>query len=102
MKTKPIKIFLLAPPPPAPDEKTAEEEPFELPTLEEVARATGTLRPEPLGIEIKRILMGPVRLLLKPLCLYLGVHSQQFLPKFTKSSLSKTMMKTVKNKTRCC
>lgn len=37
-----------APPPPAPDEKTAEEEPFELPTLEEVARATGTLRPEPL------------------------------------------------------
>lgn len=26
-----------------------EEEPFELPTLEEVARATGTLRSEPLG-----------------------------------------------------
>ncbi|XP_035476813.2 ATP-dependent DNA helicase Q4 [Scophthalmus maximus] len=39
-----------APPPPVPvsDEPCAEEEPFELPTLEEVARATGTLHPQPL------------------------------------------------------
>uniref|UniRef100_A0A3Q1IGJ1 DNA 3'-5' helicase n=1 Tax=Anabas testudineus TaxID=64144 RepID=A0A3Q1IGJ1_ANATE len=35
-----------APPPPVSDEQPAEEETFELPTLEEVARATGTLRPE--------------------------------------------------------
>uniref|UniRef100_A0AAQ5ZV66 DNA 3'-5' helicase n=1 Tax=Amphiprion ocellaris TaxID=80972 RepID=A0AAQ5ZV66_AMPOC len=38
-----------APPPPVLDDKPAEEEPFELPTLEDVARATGTLRPQPLG-----------------------------------------------------
>ncbi|KAK2830464.1 hypothetical protein Q5P01_018395 [Channa striata] len=37
-----------APPPPVLDEQPAEEEPFELPTLEEVARATGTLQPQPL------------------------------------------------------
>uniref|UniRef100_A0AAQ6ACX3 DNA 3'-5' helicase n=1 Tax=Amphiprion ocellaris TaxID=80972 RepID=A0AAQ6ACX3_AMPOC len=37
-----------APPPPVLDDKPAEEEPFELPTLEDVARATGTLRPQPL------------------------------------------------------
>lgn len=43
-------LFLLAasavPPPPDPEEPPAaeEEEPFELPTLEEVARATGTLQ----------------------------------------------------------
>ncbi|XP_061598358.1 ATP-dependent DNA helicase Q4 [Cololabis saira] len=37
-----------APPPPGPDDKFAEEEPFELPTLEEVARATGTLQPQSL------------------------------------------------------
>ncbi|XP_008299478.1 ATP-dependent DNA helicase Q4 [Stegastes partitus] len=37
-----------APPPPVPDDNPAEEEPFELPTLEDVARATGTLRPQPL------------------------------------------------------
>ncbi|XP_073338845.1 ATP-dependent DNA helicase Q4 isoform X2 [Pagrus major] len=37
-----------APPPPVADDRPAEEEPFELPTLEEVARATGTLRPQPL------------------------------------------------------
>ncbi|XP_026012839.1 ATP-dependent DNA helicase Q4 [Astatotilapia calliptera] len=36
-----------APPPPVADEKAVEEEPFELPTLEEVARATGTLQPQP-------------------------------------------------------
>ncbi|XP_026155318.1 ATP-dependent DNA helicase Q4 isoform X2 [Mastacembelus armatus] len=36
----------LAPPPPVSEDQSAEEEPFELPTLEEVARATGTLRPE--------------------------------------------------------
>lgn len=30
-------------------ETPAEEEEFELPTLEEVARATGTLRSEPIG-----------------------------------------------------
>ncbi|XP_071356791.1 ATP-dependent DNA helicase Q4 isoform X3 [Trachinotus anak] len=36
------------PPPPVPEEQPVEEEPFELPTLEEVARATGTLRPQPL------------------------------------------------------
>ncbi|KAM3596914.1 uncharacterized protein V6R79_022830 [Siganus canaliculatus] len=36
-----------APPPPVADEPPADEEPFELPTLEEVARATGTLREEP-------------------------------------------------------
>ncbi|XP_041823311.1 ATP-dependent DNA helicase Q4 isoform X2 [Melanotaenia boesemani] len=34
------------PPPPVPEDETPEEEPFELPTLEDVARATGTLRPE--------------------------------------------------------
>ncbi|XP_030002338.1 ATP-dependent DNA helicase Q4 isoform X1 [Sphaeramia orbicularis] len=33
-----------APPAPVPDEQPANEEPFELPTLEEVARATGTLQ----------------------------------------------------------
>nr|XP_033492417.1 ATP-dependent DNA helicase Q4 isoform X1 [Epinephelus lanceolatus] len=38
-----------APPPPVPEETPAEEEPFELPTLEEVARATGTLHPETLA-----------------------------------------------------
>ncbi|XP_044028662.1 ATP-dependent DNA helicase Q4 isoform X2 [Siniperca chuatsi] len=37
-----------APPPPVPEDPPAEEEPFELPTLEEVARATGTLQPQPL------------------------------------------------------
>ncbi|KAM9340011.1 ATP-dependent DNA helicase Q4 [Symphorus nematophorus] len=37
-----------APPPPIPEDPPAEEEPFELPTLEEVARATGTLGPQPL------------------------------------------------------
>ncbi|XP_070777641.1 ATP-dependent DNA helicase Q4 [Enoplosus armatus] len=37
-----------APAPPIPDDPPAEEEPFELPTLEEVARATGTLQPQPL------------------------------------------------------
>ncbi|XP_031722181.1 ATP-dependent DNA helicase Q4 [Anarrhichthys ocellatus] len=37
-----------APPPPVPEDQPAEEEPFELPTLEEVARATGTLQPQPL------------------------------------------------------
>ncbi|XP_061521256.1 ATP-dependent DNA helicase Q4 isoform X2 [Phycodurus eques] len=37
-----------APPPAAPEEQPVEEEePFELPTLEEVARATGTLQPQP-------------------------------------------------------
>ncbi|CAG5885601.1 unnamed protein product [Menidia menidia] len=38
-----------APPPPVADDQPAEEEPFELPTLEDVARATGTLRPQPLA-----------------------------------------------------
>ncbi|XP_053190225.1 ATP-dependent DNA helicase Q4 [Scomber japonicus] len=37
-----------APPPPVPEDQPVEEEPFELPTLEEVARATGTLQPQPL------------------------------------------------------
>lgn len=32
-----------------PPEEEEEEEPFELPTLEEVARATGTLRAEPIS-----------------------------------------------------
>lgn len=43
----------LAPPPPVPEDQPAEEEPFELPTLEDVARATGTLRPQPLGTNIE-------------------------------------------------
>ncbi|XP_054910029.1 ATP-dependent DNA helicase Q4 isoform X2 [Poeciliopsis prolifica] len=34
-----------APPPPVSEDLPAEEEPFELPSLEDVARATGTLRP---------------------------------------------------------
>nr|XP_043909169.1 ATP-dependent DNA helicase Q4 isoform X2 [Solea senegalensis] len=38
----------VAPPPPVPENQPVEEEPFELPTLEEVARATGTLGPQPL------------------------------------------------------
>ncbi|KAM6974350.1 LOW QUALITY PROTEIN: ATP-dependent DNA helicase Q4 [Tautogolabrus adspersus] len=38
-----------APPPPVSEDTLAEEEPFELPTLEEVARATGTLQPQPLA-----------------------------------------------------
>ncbi|XP_054461672.1 ATP-dependent DNA helicase Q4 [Anoplopoma fimbria] len=38
-----------APPPPVTEDQPAEEVPFELPTLEEVARATGTLHPQPLG-----------------------------------------------------
>ncbi|KAM4630506.1 ATP-dependent DNA helicase Q4 [Polymixia lowei] len=37
-----------APPPQVSEDQPALEEPFELPTLEEVARATGTLRSEPL------------------------------------------------------
>ncbi|XP_076610856.1 ATP-dependent DNA helicase Q4 [Chaetodon auriga] len=37
-----------APPPPVSEDPPAEEEPFELPTLEEVARATGTLQSQPL------------------------------------------------------
>ncbi|XP_055081382.1 ATP-dependent DNA helicase Q4 isoform X2 [Periophthalmus magnuspinnatus] len=37
-----------APPPSTQDKPSAEEEPFELPTLEEVARATGTLKSEPI------------------------------------------------------
>ncbi|XP_015258189.1 PREDICTED: ATP-dependent DNA helicase Q4 isoform X2 [Cyprinodon variegatus] len=37
------------PPPPVSEDPPAEEEPFELPTLEEVARATGTLKPQPLA-----------------------------------------------------
>nr|XP_057903009.1 ATP-dependent DNA helicase Q4 isoform X2 [Doryrhamphus excisus] len=36
-----------APPPPVVADTPAEEEPFELPTLEEVARATGTLQAQP-------------------------------------------------------
>ncbi|KAM8840719.1 ATP-dependent DNA helicase Q4 isoform 2-T2 [Spinachia spinachia] len=36
-----------APPTPVAEDQPAEEEPFELPTLEEVARATGTLKPQP-------------------------------------------------------
>lgn len=42
-------FFFAAPPRPVADDPPAEEEPFELPTLEEVARATGTLGPQPLG-----------------------------------------------------
>ncbi|KAM4724988.1 ATP-dependent DNA helicase Q4 [Anableps anableps] len=38
-----------APPPPVSEDQPAEEEPFELPTLEDVARATGTLQPQPLA-----------------------------------------------------
>ncbi|XP_029298312.1 LOW QUALITY PROTEIN: ATP-dependent DNA helicase Q4 [Cottoperca gobio] len=38
-----------APPTPVTEDQPAEEEPFVLPTLEEVARATGTLQPQPLG-----------------------------------------------------
>ncbi|KAM4550259.1 ATP-dependent DNA helicase Q4 [Fundulus diaphanus] len=38
-----------APPPPVSEDPPAEEEAFELPTLEDVARATGTLRPQTLG-----------------------------------------------------
>lgn len=43
---------LVPAPPPAPENQPVEEEPFELPTLEEVARATGTLRPQPLSKSI--------------------------------------------------
>lgn len=39
-----------APPPSIQDEAPGEEEPFELPTLEEVARATGTLKSEPIAV----------------------------------------------------
>ncbi|XP_013768250.1 ATP-dependent DNA helicase Q4 [Pundamilia nyererei] len=42
-----VLICFAAPPPPVADDKAVEEEPFELPTLEEVARATGTLQPQP-------------------------------------------------------
>lgn len=43
-------MLLAAPPPPSvPDDPPADEESFELPTLEEVARLTGTLRPHSLG-----------------------------------------------------
>ncbi|XP_010789781.1 ATP-dependent DNA helicase Q4 [Notothenia coriiceps] len=38
-----------APPPSAAEDQAAEEEPFDLPTLEEVARATGTLQPQPMA-----------------------------------------------------
>ena len=42
----------------AADEASAvEEEPLELPTLEEVARATGTLRSEPLGMSLSPCLV---------------------------------------------
>ncbi|XP_019719004.1 ATP-dependent DNA helicase Q4 isoform X2 [Hippocampus comes] len=43
-----------APPPSLPDQQPVEdEEPFELPTLEEVARATGTLQPQDQGARFK-------------------------------------------------
>uniref|UniRef100_A0AAV2KA26 ATP-dependent DNA helicase Q4 n=1 Tax=Knipowitschia caucasica TaxID=637954 RepID=A0AAV2KA26_KNICA len=42
-----------APPPSTQDEPPAEDEPFELPTLEEVARATGTLKSEPIVCQSK-------------------------------------------------
>ena len=42
-------LCVVAPPPPVPVDQPVEEEPFELPTLEEVARATGTLHTQPLG-----------------------------------------------------
>ncbi|KAK5883538.1 hypothetical protein CesoFtcFv8_019856 [Champsocephalus esox] len=38
-----------APPSSAAEDQAAEEEPFDLPTLEEVARATGTLQPQPMA-----------------------------------------------------
>lgn len=47
-----VLICFAAPPPPVADEKAVEEEPFELPTLEEVARATGTLQPQPQGTSV--------------------------------------------------
>ncbi|KAM9823551.1 ATP-dependent DNA helicase Q4 [Neosynchiropus ocellatus] len=34
------------------EDRPVEEEPFELPTLEEVARATGTLKPQPIGSSV--------------------------------------------------
>ncbi|XP_053719047.1 ATP-dependent DNA helicase Q4 isoform X1 [Synchiropus splendidus] len=40
------------PPPTASEDKPVEEEQFELPTLEEVARATGTLKPQPIGSSV--------------------------------------------------
>lgn len=42
-------MFTAPPPPSVPDDPPADEESFELPTLEEVARLTGTLRPQSLG-----------------------------------------------------
>lgn len=50
-----VLICFAAPPPPVADEKAVEEEPFELPTLEEVARATGTLQPQPQGTSVHLI-----------------------------------------------
>lgn len=50
-----VLICFAAPPPPVADEKAVEEEPFELPTLEEVARATGTLQPQPQGTSVDLI-----------------------------------------------
>lgn len=50
-----VLICFAAPPPPVADEKAVEEEPFELPTLEEVARATGTLLPQPQGTSVDLI-----------------------------------------------
>lgn len=47
-----VLICFAAPPPPVADDKAVEEEPFELPTLEEVARATGTLQPQPQGTSV--------------------------------------------------
>lgn len=42
-------LFAAPPPPSVPDDPPADEESFELPTLEEVARLTGTLRTQSLG-----------------------------------------------------
>lgn len=48
-------MYFAAPPPPVTDDKLSDEELFELPTLEDVARATGTLRPNPLGTSVELI-----------------------------------------------
>lgn len=45
--------FTAPPPPSVPEDPPAEDDSFELPTLEEVARATGTLQPQPLSTPVQ-------------------------------------------------
>lgn len=50
--TNTFGLCFTAPPPSVPEDPPAEDDSFELPTLEEVARATGTLQPQALSTPV--------------------------------------------------